>query len=138
MESESAFGESGWVPHAPGSLLHQGSTAACLQRCAVGRLPFFPVPFGAFRCHLCVRPFYVNIDTCYLRAGETLETLSPAGSHSDIEADGQKQLPRIRVEFDPAYKVDRVCGTVKQKLTIVYQDLRIECYTIGPCIGTLS
>ncbi|CAE7894595.1 HYDIN [Symbiodinium microadriaticum] len=46
-------------------------------------------------------PFYVNIDTCYLRSGETLE---------------------IRVEFDPAYKVDRVCGTVKQKLTIVYQD----------------
>ena len=85
-----------------------------------------------------MRPFYVHIDTCYLRAGETLETLSPAGSHSDIEADGQKQLPRIRVEFDPAYKVDRVCGTVKQKLTIVYQDLRIECYTIGPCIGTLS
>ena len=29
--------------------------------------------------------------------------------------------PRIRVEFDPAFKVDRVCGTVKQKLSIVYQ-----------------
>ena len=26
------------------------------------------------------------------------------------------------MEFDPAYKVDRMCGTVKQKLTIVYQD----------------
>ena len=29
---------------------------------------------------------------------------------------------RIRVEFDPAFKVDRVCGVVKQKLTIVYQE----------------
>ena len=41
------------------------------------------VPFRAFMCHPRVRPFYVNIDTCYLRSGETLETLSPAGSHSD-------------------------------------------------------
>ncbi|CAJ1447961.1 unnamed protein product [Effrenium voratum] len=46
-------------------------------------------------------PFYVNIDTCFLRPDETIE---------------------IRVEFDPAFKVDRVCGVVKQKLTIVYQD----------------
>ena len=48
------------------------------------------------------------------------------------------------MEFDPAYKVDRVCGTVKQKLTIVYQDLcieglRSECYTgVTQCLGTLS
>lgn len=46
-------------------------------------------------------PFYVNVDTVFLRP------------HEDIE---------IRVEFDPAFKVDRVCGTVKQKLSIVYQD----------------
>ena len=47
------------------------------------------------------RPFYVNVDTVFLRPDEDIE---------------------IRVEFDPAFKVDRVCGTVKQKLSIVYQD----------------
>lgn len=46
-------------------------------------------------------PFYVNVDTVFLRPDEDIE---------------------IRVEFDPAFKVDRVCGTVKQKLSIVYQD----------------
>ncbi|CAK8990089.1 unnamed protein product [Durusdinium trenchii] len=46
-------------------------------------------------------PFYVNVDTVFLRPDENVE---------------------IRVEFDPAFKVDRVCGTVKQKLSIVYQD----------------
>ena len=38
--------------------------------------------------------------------------------------------PRIRVEFDPAFKVDRVCGTVKQKLSIVYQAATV-CNWIG-------
>ena len=43
----------------------------------------------------------MNVDTVFLRPDEDIE---------------------IRVEFDPAFKVDRVCGTVKQKLSIVYQD----------------
>ncbi|CAE8612898.1 unnamed protein product [Polarella glacialis] len=46
-------------------------------------------------------PFYVNIDSLMLKSGDKSE---------------------IRVEFDPAFKVDRVCGVVKQKLSFVYQD----------------
>lgn len=54
------------------------------------------------RCSLKVLPpFTANIDTLSLRPSER------AG---------------VKIEFDPGFKVDRVCGIAKQKLTISYHD----------------
>jgi hydrocephalus-inducing protein len=52
--------------------------------------------------HLKVQPpFGVNIESFFLKPQEMKE---------------------VRVEFDPCFKVDRVCGVVKQLLTVVYMD----------------